>query len=339
MRTILYDARIEKEIEIKWDQYVEKHPNGNIFQTPFYFNLFTNNKRFKPIAILLLDIRNDIKGILVANIQYFISPLFSFFSSRCIVIGGPLTDNNNDGFQYLLLNELNKHVNHKVVYTQFRNVFDTNFFRNVFTECDYRYEDHLNIIVDISLPGEILWKKVHNRRREQITKASKLGLTFKLIENHEDLYNSYCILSSLYKKIKLPLFPYQVFKNAFNNGLSNGYVRFFAACFEDKLIGTMYTLCYKNRIYDFFAGSDNHYLHYFPNCFIPWKIFIWGKENGMTLFDWGGAGKPDVPYGVRDYKEKFGGEYVNYGRYINVHKPFIYQFHKTIFNLIKRLKF
>jgi serine/alanine adding enzyme len=339
MRTILFEGRTEKEIEIKWDQFVEKHPDGNIFQTPFYFNLFANNKRFKPIAILLVDKINDIKGVLVGNIQYFLSPLSRFFTSRCIVTGGPLTDINDDRAHHILLNELNKFVNQKVVYTQFRNVFDTTIFRSVFKENNYQYEDHLNIIVDLSLPGEILWKKIHRRRREQITKASKLGLTFKLIENQEDLNKSYSILNSLYKKIKLPLFPYQVFQNAFNNGFSYGYVRFFAAYSDDRMIGTMYTLCYKNRIYDFFAGSDGNYLHYFPNSFIPWKIFMWGKENGLNLFDWGGAGKPGIPYGVRDYKEKFGGEYVNYGRYINVHKSFIYQFHKTIFSFIKRLKF
>jgi serine/alanine adding enzyme len=33
------------------------------------------------------------------------------------------------------------------------------------------------------------------------------------------------------------------------------------------------------------------------------------------------AGKPEEEYGVRDFKAKFGGYLVNFGRNIHVHKP------------------
>ena len=71
-----------------------------------------------------------------------------------------------------------------------------------------------------------------------------------------------------------------------------------------------------------FYGTENKY----PNDLIPWEVFLWGKENGYKLLDFGGAGKPDIPYGVREYKRKFGGELVNYGRFTHIHKPILMAF-------------
>ena len=46
------------------------------------------------------------------------------------------------------------------------------------------------------------------------------------------------------------------------------------------------------------------------------------KEAGCKTFDFGGAGRPDEVYRVRDFKAKFGGDLVNYGRNVCVHAPF-----------------
>jgi len=66
-------------------------------------------------------------------------------------------------------------------------------------------------------------------------------------------------------------------------------------------------------------------LEYRPNDVLPWHIFLWGKQNGFKVFDFGGAGKPNIPYGVRDYKLKFGGKLVNFGRFELIHKPVLYR--------------
>jgi dTDP-D-glucose 4,6-dehydratase len=57
------------------------------------------------------------------------------------------------------------------------------------------------------------------------------------------------------------------------------------------------------------------------NELLKWHILHWGAENGYRVYDFGGAGKPDEPYGVRDFKAKFGGELVNFGRNICIHAP------------------
>jgi hypothetical protein len=54
---------------------------------------------------------------------------------------------------------------------------------------------------------------------------------------------------------------------------------------------------------------------------LRWRELVWGEEHGYAICDSGGAGWPDKPYGVRDFKVKFGGELVSFGRYRKVYAP------------------
>ena len=48
-----------------------------------------------------------------------------------------------------------------------------------------------------------------------------------------------------------------------------------------------------------------------------------------------GAGVPDKPYGVRDFKMEFGGEVVEYGRYLHIRKPLLYKIGKWGVRILK----
>ena len=48
-----------------------------------------------------------------------------------------------------------------------------------------------------------------------------------------------------------------------------------------------------------------------------------------------GAGVPDVPYGVRDFKSEFGGTMVEHGRFLNVCKPWLYRIGKLAIKVLK----
>ena len=58
---------------------------------------------------------------------------------------------------------------------------------------------------------------------------------------------------------------------------------------------------------------------------IPVSVIWYGIKdaisNNFSRFDFGGAGSPDKSYGVRDFKKKFGGKEVFYGRFQKNHKP------------------
>jgi len=66
---------------------------------------------------------------------------------------------------------------------------------------------------------------------------------------------------------------------------------------------------------------DRAFSRYVPNELLIWHILQWSVQNGYRFYDFGGAGKPDEHYPVRDFKAKFGGQLVSFGRNTCVHAP------------------
>lgn len=334
----VFESNFDKRITDIWDSFIVDHPNSSIFQSPHYYQLFAGQQKFKPVAILLLDENQKVSGVLSGIIQYQLPGVLKPLSARCIVKGGPLVKNNDPLLLEVILEAFVKVVQKEVVYSQVRNLFNIEPIKEVFLKSGYVFRDHLNILVDITQPEEILWKSVHKQKRYEIRRAEREGLAFRPIATISDLQVSYKLLCLIYNRIRLPVFPFAVFENAFTLLVPKGMANFWGAYHQGQLVGTMYILCYNGRIYDYFAGSDSVYNYKFPNSLIPWQVMMWGKSNGMTLFDWGGAGKPGVPYGVRDYKEKFGGTLVNYGRFEKIHKPLLFRIAKIAFGFWQRIK-
>ena len=62
-----------------------------------------------------------------------------------------------------------------------------------------------------------------------------------------------------------------------------------------------------------------------------------GSESGYRKYDFGGAGKSDEDYGVRQFKAKFGGELVNYGRNTWVPSPLIFSVTNFGYEIVQKL--
>jgi len=192
----------------------------------------------------------------------------------------------------------------------------------VYENYGFTYEDHLDIIVDLSKSELELWKEVSSKRRNEIRRASKDGLVFSVETDVKALIECYKILEEVYSRAKLPLFSYVFFENMYKYLINESKFHIFTARFENIIVGCMLALGNNGVLYDFYAGSKSEYYRKHPNDLIPWEVFLWGKRNGYHTFDFGGAGKPGVPYKVRDYKKQFGGTLVNYGRFkLILNKP------------------
>ena len=56
-------------------------------------------------------------------------------------------------------------------------------------------------------------------------------------------------------------------------------------------------------------------------AWLLWRVLEQGNMDGFKTYDFGGAGRPDQESGLRDFKAKFGGRLVAYGRNMKVHSP------------------
>lgn len=324
-----------------WSNFVLNHPHGNIFQTPEMFDMFMMTKNNYPVLTAVTNEDREILGILVAVVQMEHSGILGKFTSRSIIWGGPLILNNNKEILDIILKEYNKTICKKAIYSQFRNLWETtnaDGFRDCFENNGFMFEDHLNILLNIEQSEETLWKNIHTKRRNEIRRAHKEGTSFSELATEKAIEEAYNILGEVYGKAKLPLYNRSVFSKAFEILHPKGMIRFFGAVHQNKLIGVIVVLCYKDRIYDWYAGSYKEYQNKYPNDLLPWEVFLWGKKSGYKIFDFGGAGKPNQPYGVRDYKKKFGGEFVCFGRFEKIHKPFLMKTGKLAFKVWQKFR-
>jgi lipid II:glycine glycyltransferase (peptidoglycan interpeptide bridge formation enzyme) len=330
------ESQIQKIDKKEWAEFVLKHPNGNIFQTPEMYEVYQNTPKFTPIILIAKDKENKIVGCLMSVIQKDYIGIIGEFTARSIVVGGPLAENNNTEILELLLQIYNKIVSAKAIYSQFRNLFDMKNYRMPFEKNGYKLEEHLDILINLRKTELELEEQLHKERKRNISQALKEGLTFKVLDDDVNIKNVILLLKKTYNRVKVPFNYEKLFFNSYF--ILNDNVKFFGAFCQGKMIAGQVRLCYKNTVYAWYSGSDSDYFQKRPNDFLLWNVILWSKENNFNVFDFGGAGKPDVPYGVRNYKLKFGGELVNYGRYQKEHKRLLMLIGKIALNLFKITK-
>ncbi len=318
----------------QWDDFVKNHPNGNIFQTRWMYELYKTVKGYQPLALLLTDSQGALAGVLLALIITNGPPLLSRFTARAIITGGPLVrDDNPQLIEHIIKAYLEK-INGRAVYSQVRNLFKMPG-EEIFKHAGFTFTDHLDIHISLEPGKDELLSYVHKERRRNIGRAENKGVLFSEVTSSGELLQGINLVRATYRTIGLPAPPDPLLLNA---ALSHSYARAFACKYEGIMIAFRIVLCYKDMVYDWYAGSDSQYHNKYPNDYLPWKIILWSKEKGYKVFDFGGAGKPGVPYGVREYKLKFGGRLVNFGRFERIHKPLLMRTGKAAIILYKWFK-
>ena len=312
---------VKKEI---WSEFVYNHPKGNIFQTPEMYGVYERTKNYEPIFLAVVDESDNIKAMLLAHVIKEFEGFLGRFSARSIIQGGPLYEEDEEGFNALkVLMEHYDETAKKNLYTEIRNRWDTSYVSNILDDKGYVYEDELNFLVDLTKSKEELWANLSKKRRNNIRRALKNDVTVKMVESEEHVYKSYEMLHETYRNAKLPLADISLFRSIFKSLTSKDMMKFFLAKYENNYIGAILVLTYKGIVYDWYAGADRGYLKVCPNDLLVWHAIEWGSENGYHTFDFVGAGNPNNKEheGIREFKKQFGGQLVNHGRYKKIHSP------------------
>lgn len=335
---MIYTGPLSSTLINEWNSFLANHSNANIFQTPEIYQVYLETPNYLPF-IIAYRCDHKISGILLGTILWEGVGAFRIFSSRVVILGGPLVINNDSNVVRSLLVELNGFAKAKAIYIQFRNLrmFDEAWTK-VFFEEGYTSEDHLDIIHTLSMDSSLLFNNIHTGRKKNIRRAIAGGVIFEELFSFEDFTAALHLIYKTYKRVGLPIQSKQFFTNAFRFLYQRSFMKIFIAKYLDQICAVRLVLTYNNEIYDWYTGADEHFSNKYVNDFLPWKIMEWGAKNGYKKFDFGGAGKPNDKYGVREFKLKFGGNLVNFGRYLKITKKCHYSFGKVLFQLYRIFK-
>ncbi|TQD27260.1 GNAT family N-acetyltransferase [Methanolobus vulcani] len=323
-----------------WNDFVYNHPHGNIFQSAEMAHVYKSTKNQESISLMAFDsVNNDVLAVIQAVVISEYSSPFKYFSSRSIIMGGPLFIDNEQGIKAvnLLLKKYDEIIKKKAIYSEIRNLWDVSFYHNVFKTNDYQYSDHLNYINYLDEDCDKLWSKLRKSKRNSIAKGVKLGTKVEEVIDSSLITDVYSLLEETLHG-KKPLADISLFNSVINYLVPRNMAKIWIAKNEGQIIGVVIILMYKSVLYDWYAGSsrDNQYLY--PNDILPWEVIKWGHNNSYKKFDFGGAGSPDKIYGVRDFKKRFGGDEVNYGRYKKIHSKLLCFFLKKVYRVHKYIR-
>ena len=337
-----------------WQDFVSNHPDGNIFQSPEMYDFFGRVKKYDPLVLAVQREDNTICGILVGIFIHEKAGLFSLLSSRFVVYGGPLvsgTEEEKKRCLDFLLGELIQKTKRKALFIQFRNYFSWEKHLDVFKKHGFNFLERLNYIIRIPDTGPGLPEMSASRKR-QIRKGIASGAEIIEPVNITQVREFYEMLFRLYRyKVRKPLADWSFFENfyklsiqhspqtpGFKPQTSIGIIRLIQ--YKGKIIGGILAPVFKNKcIYEWYiCGLDKEYKAQYPSVLATWAAIKYAMENHIQCSDFMGVGRPDIPYGVRNFKARFGGKQVNYGRLTRINNPTLYNIAEFGYNVLALLR-
>lgn len=306
-----------------------------VFQDKDYYRFIESTGFLEPFCFSVNRGEEEV-GVVQGYIQKDGGSLISFLSRRAIINGGPwLSEDITDGELETLLKKCVSGLKSKTIYIETRNYADYSLYRSVFEKVGFRYEPHYNFVVDTS-SVEVVDSNMGKSRKRDVNASLKNGAMVVDDPSEDDVAQFYSVLENLYRtKVKTPLFPLDFFLQLHKEP----FCKFILVRFQDEIIGGTVLICDAETVYEWFAcGKDGVYKNVFPSTVATYFGIRYSAESGHKAFDMMGAGAPgDGGYGVREFKAKFGGELVEYGRYVYVCNDLLFQIGRLGVKLIKRI--
>ena len=334
----------------QWQALIDRSPYATWFQTKEAYEFYAAlSSELIPFAFGIEECRGDeairqlgdkdgsrLVGVIVGYITRERNAIKQFFTRRAIIIGGPVIDNDTTAEEVAaLLNAVKKLQRSDLqpkgrttatrstglspIYIETRNFHDYSPWKEVFETCGFLYQPHYDIHVHCDTAHTM-----SEQRIRQVKKAIKNGVEIAEASSEQEIRDWCRILSHLYRtKVRTPLFSAEFFLEFYRKG----WGKYLLVKHEGRVIGGMMCPILEGKaIYEWYVcGMDEEYREQYPSVMATYAAIEYAKTNALPLFDFMGAGKPDIPYGVRDFKMEFGGEMVEYGRFLCIRKPLLYK--------------
>ena len=353
----------------QWRELIQSSPVATWFQTKEAYDFYAAlSSELIPFAFGIEECRGDeamrqlgdkdgsrLVGVIVGYITRERNAIKQFFTRRAIIVGGPLLaeDISDEALSALLsavknLPILNPSLKGRTldttkqspflsgragvglpIYIETRNFHDYSRWKEVFETCGFLYQPHYDIHVHCNADHQM-----SERRQRELKRAIKNGVMVCEAQTEQEVRDWYQILHRLYReKVRTPLFSEEFFLQFYRNGVG----KYLFVKHEGKVIGGMMCPILKSKaIYEWYVcGLDEEYREQYPSVMATYAAIEYAKTNALPLFDFMGAGKPDIPYGVRDFKMEFGGELVEHGRFLCIRKPLLYKIGEFGVSLLK----
>jgi serine/alanine adding enzyme len=311
--------RVVRSLDVEqWATFVDQHPNGSIFHTPGMHRVFTKTRHCRPAVWATLGGDGEIRALMTpVAIQTLGGPLRAM-TSRVVAFGGTLVSRGPCEREALeaLLRTYQRASGRTALFTEVRNLAAVDHLAPSLHACGFRHENHLNFLVDLAPSEEQIWRRVAPSARRNVRKARRLGVAIEEVVSPSGIAAGYEVLRHVYHRLRVPLPDRSLFQSAYWILGPLGQFKLLLANLAGRPIGALTLLSYRSVVYYWYTGILREYARYRAGDLLAWHAIQSARAQGYETFDFGGAGRPNEPYGVRDFKAKYGGELVDFGRHV-----------------------
>lgn len=318
----------------QWSELVQSSPTATWFQTNEAYRFYQSVSGMQAFAYGVSE-EGRLVGVVVGYVTKNSNSILQYFTKRAIIYGGPLldVDISNDALS-ILLKTVVQNIALNPIYIETRNFNDYSRWKEIFNITGFNYQKHLDYHINTTSLDQVQ-ARIGKHRWRYIRLSMRDGAQIVDKPTIQQVRAFYTILQDLYQtKVKTPLWSWEFFERLYY--IENA--KYILVELDGQIVGGTVCVCLPGKaVYEWYACR-------LDNCrddIRPLSVAIWGEmqyaaENGYPLFDFMGAGKPDEPYGVRDFKAEFGGELVEHGRFLCVRKPLLYTIGKMGVKWLKR---
>ncbi|MCX6265840.1 MAG: peptidoglycan bridge formation glycyltransferase FemA/FemB family protein [Bacteroidetes bacterium] len=316
IRTI--KAPFPGETVTKWTDFIQQQPHWNFFQTADFLSLFDHCQNYQPLVLFAENSDNELAGVLVAII--ISERIYGIPFKRLLIQGGPIISNtapDKAGILSALLKTLKLQIPGKTVFVEIRNLNQWTEEAAIFREHGFVWHDHLNDILPIQLKNKV-FPAIKPAKQRQIRRGIENGAIIRPASSIGEIENFYLLLHDLYKKkVRKPLPPLAFFINFYQKTQQENKGVILLVIYKEEVIGGMVCpFSGNNTVHEWYICSlQDRLKHLYPGVLATWAGIDFALRNNFRYFDFMGIGSPQKPYGVRNFKTKFGGEIINFGRW------------------------
>src|SRR2546428_3974592 len=144
-----------------WNRFLDSQPDSSIFQSAALNRVYERSTGFPP-CVFASESRDGIKALISGAIVSYASGVLARLTSRAIVVGGPIGDKSSFP---AILDALDRRAEKSAFLTQIRNLRAPTD-KSIFESMGYRWEDHLNFIVNLDQSEESLSRSMSKSRQK-----------------------------------------------------------------------------------------------------------------------------------------------------------------------------
>jgi FemAB-related protein (PEP-CTERM system-associated) len=255
-----------------WNQYVCKNQASTIFHQEKMINLLETYFKFPCYYFHAFDDKENLMGILPLMLCRNFMGIETLVSLPHCVYGGIVSD-NQEIFNALSEASLGLAINKKV---------DFLLLKSIPTNKEITYSTYFHFRKKLSPKSEDNWLEIANKKRADIRKAKKHGLTLSIHQNVGLFYQHYAL--SL-QRLGTPILNKSYFEKLML--VLGDDCKIFTAFHQGKAIASVMVFFFKEEIMPYYAGALEEMRDLHAYDFIYWFLMEYAVEHGYCYFNFG----------------------------------------------------